>query len=698
MVEVTKLSELLEITNVKERDNIIRKQFAAYTPPIDVTDNETEALSILLNLTFKRGTIEDLSDFDVAKETLKNEEHIQKCLREVEWLHSHNLKYPDIRVSKQRLISEPLTAIDNVISSANCNYVLGWSHDSKTINLSKLFVSPFRWRGNTVCLARLLADENDLWAQIFKAHGITLKYYRKLCLAVKTSLPNSELPNSVDRYSIQMQFPYGNSYVAITPVTSHAIQSEIQQISSQKEGRFAYVAHSRPSSVSEFVSSVGGNIAVFNYPPRLNRNLKSFSELSREKVAAGEAVFNNKALSSTYFTKALDTLLYSFREITHKNRRRKKLNSYKRIRSGLVQWLRPIIEWRSEINANDEEIGSLNATSPLIHSLLTVEKKISEPTLSSLFVILNNHLVNKYAFHPDLIIPLRGLLAGIVNKLPNLSQHAGFEKEQQYCQRYLYIKNIQVFDAQALSNPYCLGIPSLTAVYGMTHNYQRRINEYLNTDIRLGSFAWYLRSYSAVSGTNLPEFTLQKSGSRSASFRRTGIIDTKLCDLTFDLVIKVYGDEEDLSLLTNEQDALMSAFPSKFAGGTMLPNVSASADCWCNLLESENELFAKLNKLPNFGQWVLPESRNIATLPELIETIKEDRHIAPVNLGFSFLEEPKARNNSLEKFHCYAEPLIGLVRYTDALDLKLSGIRHFMKKAFWQLDTHTYYLIINKAN
>ena len=137
MVDKLKFQELLDIDDISERNIVLRRAFTAYTVPLDVTGNEAAALTILLNLTYPRKRVDDLLDMRLAKQTLNTDAHVDACIGEVQWLHTHNLKYPDIRVSKQRLIAASPLLHPHVLSSANCINTLGWSHDSAKVNLVK---------------------------------------------------------------------------------------------------------------------------------------------------------------------------------------------------------------------------------------------------------------------------------------------------------------------------------------------------------------------------------------------------------------------------------------------------------------------------------------------------------------------------------------------------------------------------------
>ena len=258
MVNRLHISELISIGDAQERNIAIRHAFASFTQPVDITGSETNALIILLNLTYSKKDIDDVLDKALARKTLKNKRHIDNCINEVQWFHSHNLKYPDIRVSKQRLVAPPITLQRSVLTSANCEKSLGWSHDSAKVNLAKLFVSPFYWEGKVYCLATALDSAPKQWKLAFTKLGMPVKEFLNLCTRVKDFLPEEHFPEQLDKHSPQERFPYQDKYLSITPVVSHALQSEIQQITSKKECRYTLVNHAHSSSVSELTASALG--------------------------------------------------------------------------------------------------------------------------------------------------------------------------------------------------------------------------------------------------------------------------------------------------------------------------------------------------------------------------------------------------------------------------------------------------------
>ncbi|WP_137226049.1 type I-F CRISPR-associated protein Csy2 [Shewanella sp. MEBiC00475] len=689
MVDITHFKQLLEIDDIQDRDNALRRGFTAYTEPLDITGYESIVLVILLNLTYSRKLVDDLLDKGLAKKTLQNEVHLDHCLNEVLWLHTHNLKYPDIRVSKQRLILPSPSLNAAILSSANYEQTLGWSHDSAKVNFAKLFGSQFIWQGQLCCLATILAVAPADWKVAFQALGLAVKNFNNLCGRIKGLLPKIESPDSVDKFSIQVRMPYRDSYLSITPVISHVLQSELQKVAMAKQCRYTSIGFTRPASVGDLAASLGGNIKVLNYPPRISQSEAEQNTSWLVRVLRRESVLNNKVLFQKDFTGALAGLSSVGLALALKQRRQQKVASIKQIRSTLSAWLVPLLELRLAIIENNVSLAELSEIKgSLEYRFLIAENEQLLELLPLLFSLLNSVLshsvvTSKYAFNQKLMKPLKESLKWL---LVNISQESNIlsTDDENLQHRYLYLKGIRVFDAQALSNPYCVGIPSLTAVWGMMHNYQRRLNERLGTTLRMTSFSWFIRQCSSVTGKKLPEYGMQ--GPKENQFRRAGILDNRYCDLVFDLVIHIDGYEEELTELDFSIGIIQASFPANFAGGVMHPPEIDKTIDWCALYRSEVLLYSKLRRLPASGKWIMPTRHSINSLDELLVLLKQNVSLCPVMMGYLLLEAPQARKRSIELQHCYAESAIGVVDCATAIDIRLQGMHNFFRRAFWMLD------------
>jgi len=698
MVNSMHLKELLEIQDITERNKLLRRAFSAYTETIDITGCEEFALIILLNLTYRRNQVEDLLDKVLAKKTLNNEDYIGKCINEVEWFHTHNLKYPDIRVSKQTLAVNPPPLHPHVLSSANYDKIFGWSHDSAKVNVVKLFLSYFKWQDDSYCVAQILVSLPDDWKAAFTSLGMKVKVLLNLCGRVSSVLPEEVIPSFVDRYCRQIRMPYHDGYTAITPVISHSIQSKIQQAAIQKKGSFTKVEFTRPAAVSELVASIGGFVNALSYPPDVGKSHHGLSQSRLFQIQNGKQIFNGNVLLKPQFIGALEGIIFNHSALALKQRRQLRVKSIKELRNTLSEWFAPILEWRLDIIENRVNLIDFESINDQLEYKLVSTSDDELPSLViPLFGSLNSMLANipmmqKYAFHPKLMEPLKFALKWLLSNISN-EEHATI-KDDDLPFRYLHLSGIRVFDAQALSNPYCSGIPSLTAVWGMLHHYQRNLNQALGLGVRFTSFSWFIRDYSLVSGKKLPEINLH--GTKPNDVKRPGIVDNQYCDLTFDLVVHIDGYQDELLKLDDEPELLKAHFPSNFAGGVMhQPELDSNID-WCRLYHKEKFLFEKIQRLPLSGCWVIPTEYKVNDFESLFAILNNDSKLSPSMMGYILLNKPEPRPGSLEKMHCYAEPVIGVVEYSSAINIRLKGKRNYFHKAFWMLDAQEKFMLMKK--
>ncbi len=138
--------------------------------------------------------------------------------------------------------------------------------------------------------------------------------------------------------------------------------------------------------------------------------------------------------------------------------------------------------------------------------------------------------------------------------------------------RFLLLPHIKIHNANAMSSPYTIGFPAMTAWLGAVHALQRHLHQQGLIDVQLTSVAvschqFDLQTYKGIGdfvhsivGTANP---LDKDGSRPA------FIEEARCHLEVSLLIELEGlnnnDEDQFYSLINSQLQRM-----KFAGGDVL--------------------------------------------------------------------------------------------------------------------------------
>ncbi|MBF4242940.1 hypothetical protein EA003_24635, partial [Vibrio anguillarum] len=155
------LNDLLAIEGETVKQAVLKKMFMPYTENVCIDGLEKEALTILLNLSsnHKGDKCTDWLDVARAKKYLKNDENLAESLAEIQWLHTHNLKFPDCRVKDQRIIARPLSTTEEFISSAGLDQRLGWAHNSAVYRHTLWLLNPFKWQSQPVCILSLIQQK-----------------------------------------------------------------------------------------------------------------------------------------------------------------------------------------------------------------------------------------------------------------------------------------------------------------------------------------------------------------------------------------------------------------------------------------------------------------------------------------------------------------------------------------------------------
>ena len=300
------IQELLNINDIEERDQQLRRSFNPYTPLIEVANHELTALCILLNLTQAKLEVEDLCDIEQAKAVLSNQMVIGKCLDNCQWFHTHNLKYPDPRVSRQRLIAPSPPIVGSVITSANCPMEFGWAFNASQIRYSQLFAASFLWNGAVVCLGQILIAGQSCWQELFVSLGISKNDLANICEKLTAAMPQSAFPDEVSPFSVQIRVPYQGKYCAVTPVVSHSLQCQLQRLIFDGKGRSTTIVHRNPPNISQLASALGGHVRVLKYLPAARySSYRDFNQARIAKLIKNRSLFNKRAIKHKDFNDAL---------------------------------------------------------------------------------------------------------------------------------------------------------------------------------------------------------------------------------------------------------------------------------------------------------------------------------------------------------------------------------------------------------
>tara|TARA_Y100000310_G_scaffold327704_1_gene394487 strand:+ start:9511 stop:11562 length:2052 start_codon:yes stop_codon:yes gene_type:complete len=676
------LQDAFAIESLKEKTTTLRKLFAPYTPNVAVDGLEEQVLTVLINLVYKRSEIDDLTSVRAAKSVLRDEVLLSKCINEVKWFHTHNLKYPDIRVSHQRLISEVVSEDIAGICSRSLSLSFGWSHNSAEINHAKLFLTSFIWQGEVTCLAKLLIAEEPVWINLIRAYGYTKKAVLDIVGKIKQQLPVAELPLEVSSFSIQLQMPYLQCYLAVTPVVSHAMLSKIQQLTTERKLNSGLVEHSRPANVGDLASSVGGNIRVLRYFPKTNSKAINRSKVVNNDI---EKTFKIRALLSSQFQQALLVLVGIKQFNTLRQKRLARVAAIRQVRVSLQLWLDNILEAKNIAQNQAYPEWAKYYLDQSITNCISQFSNILNESLSSLSKF------KRFAYHPNLM----GLFKAQLNYV---FTHCAAEEETLNDKQIVYVhcQDMRVFDAEAMANPYIQGMPSLTALNGLAHNLERKLKNFIDPSIKCIGSAIYIENYQLHTGKPLPEPSKLKQVAGRSHVIRSGIIDKPKCDITLDLVFRLFVPNEEILNQLNSQ-LIKPALPSTYAGGTMHPPSLYQNIDWCRLYTKPSELFKDLKAKPSNGSWLYPSKKVVKSFEQLIDALNGNFNLRPAAIGFAALEEPVKRDATLHEYHCYAEPVIGLLECVSNTSVKYAGAKQFFHDAFWVMDVQKESMLMKKS-
>ena len=187
--------------------------------------------------------------------------------------------------------------------------------------------------------------------------------------------------------------------------------------------------------------------------------------------------------------------------------------------------------------------------------------------------------------------------------------------------RFLLIPHLKIHNANAMSSPYTIGFPAMTAWLGAVHALQRYLHQNQFTDIKLKNVAischqFDLQTYKgpgdfvhSIIGTANP---LDKDGSRPA------FIEEARCHLEVSLLVEFSGldndDREEFENLINQRLPSM-----KWASGDLLTTKGKFSEVEPYTVDENNEHDIKhlLNRL--MPGYVLAERRDL-----MIQAMKDE--------------------------------------------------------------------------
>ncbi|WP_114786268.1 type I-F CRISPR-associated protein Csy2 [Vibrio tetraodonis] len=595
------LKELI-VSNPDDLTTELKRAFRPLTPHIAIDGNELDALTILVNLTDKTDVQKDLLDRAKCKHKLRDEKWWASCVNCVNYRHSHNPKFPDIR-SEGIIRTQALGELPSFLLSSSkiSPYHWSYSHDSKYVNKSAFLTNEFCWNGVISCLAELLKDvDHPLWKTLTKlgCYQKTRKEMaKKLASIAHTTINVTLAPNHLTQISLPDN---EGSYISLSPVASQTMQSHFHQGLQDEYRHSAITRFSRTTNMGVTSMTCGGAF-------RMLRSRAKFSSTSHHRLNSKRSWLTSEHVQSLKQYQRLNQRLIP------ENARKALRKKYK------IEIQKMVSAW---LALQDRTLDSNILIQHLNHNLscLRATKHFAyDPAMTKLFIEL--------------------LKREFSHSINNGMQHASGS--------FLVLPNIRVCGATALSSPVTVGIPPLTAFFGFVHAFERNINR-ATSIFRVESFAICVHQLHVEKRGLTAEFVEKGNGTISAPATR----DDWQCDVVFSLILNTnFAHRID-------QSTLVTSLPKRLARGSAKIAIDDLKH-----INSFSTLKAAIESLPmEAGRWLSLYVQPSNNLGDLLTAIKKDHHLMASCVGYHLLEEPKDKPNSLRGYkHAFAECIIGLI-------------------------------------
>ncbi|MBM7070677.1 hypothetical protein JQC92_01290 [Shewanella sp. 202IG2-18] len=657
------LSSLLSINNKNERNREIRERLRPSNEPLSVDGYEQQFCVILLNLGYSTSRTVDLLDSTLASNFIKDEELFSKAVSESKFFHTHNAKFPDIRIKDQVIRASVIERnVQGICSSSVINCVsFGYANNGNCVSKVLPLITEFVWKKKVTFLAELICQNEPLWLNNLIKLGLPEESLEELKHHLNKSL-SPTMPEKVCK-TIQLRFKHKNEFIAVTPVISHALSSQLQKLCCSNAFKCRTISHPRMTNAGSFMTRLGGRFKVLSYYPN-TRNVKSSEPIN----LANDSVLYFKYFQSTKFINALREFVFTRPYSTLRLKRLARISAIMCIRRLLHLWIFKFIRDKKSDDINQ----FISELSNLLHSQLSQSQK-----------------TEVFAYHPKLLKVLKSQIQYVV-KHPEkpIAKDASPVI-------YLHLKGLVAEGVNTMSNQYLWGMPSIIALAGFTQEFEMNLNECLGQEAQPYEVALFVHSYELASETSLPEFDRIVKVNGKYTPQRPALIDLSKSTMKFDLVIKLKVVKDSPHILDNNEPFL-NAVPDRIMGGEIDFGEGITDKNYILTADSE-KLYKSIETLPHAGCWLYPTTLKPKNLDEMSVLLKDNFSLKPAHIGYAFLEKPKSRKGAICSKHCFAESVLGLIRCVNQVDVCYEGIESFLSDAFWSFEVSDTSLIMNNT-
>ncbi|WP_446528864.1 type I-F CRISPR-associated protein Csy2 [Photobacterium swingsii] len=618
----------------------LRRAFRPLTPPIDISESISMAITVLVNLTDRVEEQRDLFDKNKCKEKLRNEKWWKACVKTVCYRQSHNVKFPDIR-AVGTIRAKPIGELpEYLFSSSNIDVDnLCYSRDSAGVNKAAFLTSEFIWHSERTCLGLLLADiGHPLWDTLKK-----LGCYQKTRKVISKQL--AEIPEYVidiklaPNYLSQITFPDGKgSYISLSPVASQSIQSHCYQALEDHYRRTALTRYSRATNMGALATSCGGAFRMLRSLPFVHRHKHQQLDTRIHWLTRASVKAMNQYLASDKWLLPSNKLKLKRQEIR------------KQIEDMIVRWL----------DNQDVELSAQHLTEYFNDDLS------------------RTNLGSRLAYN----VRLTNLIYRIISKLKNADKVETVVVKEQESDgtRYLLLPSLKVVGASAMHGPFSVGLPSMMAIYGFVHAFERRA-KVDNFGFSVDSFAVCVHKAHIEKRGLTREYVekVLKDDNGMTVISPPATRDDWQCDLQLSLILKCNGQLES--------EDVVRILPKRLARGNCLISISD-----IKRFKSFQKLKDAVISTPeSSGRWLTLNHDICINRVEDMMSALTDSNLSLCCVGYHFLESPNEKPFSLRGYpHAFCEVIMALIK-----PLTIKHERD-LEQIFWRYQADKSYACINQ--
>jgi hypothetical protein len=257
--------------------------------------------------------------------------------------------------------------------------------------------------------------------------------------------------------------------------------------------------------------------------------------------------------------------------------------------------------------------------------------------------------------------------------------------------RYLVIRNMKITSASMFANGYVYGLPSTTGLCLFSHSLQRRLETlaaFKSGDLQLQILGTSQIIHYFEENAGIPKYTPAHPNQRAGTNETVAAtVELKTCNFEQSLVMKLKTTGDTKNWLESERQFLAESISSMmFCGGKTQNILEKDIEIHDSVIASFKKMDFRSVALEGVGGRVLDQwddefgkprdnqgdfAAMLACLDSSRAKHRSGGYLVPIAAGFIGLEKvPQNRRNARSDQHVFAEPLVGLAKFSNIASVK----------------------------